>query len=56
MRFCKVDVALAIREFERRHPKLTSLERRKVNSRTCMYLFMKVSHIVLSNVRLHEEL
>ena len=38
MRFLEVVVALAIREFEHRRPKLTSRERRKINSRTCIYL------------------
>ena len=38
MRFLEVVVALAIREFEQRRPKLTSRERRKINSRTCIYL------------------
>ena len=39
MKFLEVVVALAIREFEHRRPKLTSRERRKINSRTRMYLF-----------------
>ena len=34
VRFLEVVVALVIKEFEQRRPKLTSLERRKVNSRT----------------------
>ena len=34
MRFLEVVVALAIKEFQHRHPKLTSPERRKINSRT----------------------
>ena len=34
MRFLEVVVALAIKEFEQRRPKLTSRERRKINSRT----------------------
>ena len=55
MRFLKVVVALAIREFERRRSKLTSRERRKINYRTCMYLFMKASRVVLRGVRLREE-
>ena len=38
VRFLEVVVALAIREFEQRRPKLTSRERRKINSRTCIYL------------------
>ena len=55
MRFLKVVVALAIREFERRRSKLTSRERRKINYRTCMYLFRKASRVVLRGVRLREE-
>ena len=55
VRFLKVVVALAIREFERRRSKLTSRERRKINYRTCMYLFMKASRVVLRGVRLREE-
>ena len=54
MKFLEV-VALAIREFEHRRPKLTSRERRKINSRTRMYLFMKASRVVLRAVRLREE-
>ena len=38
MRFLEVVVALAMREFEQRHPMLTSREGRKINSRTCIYL------------------
>ena len=34
---------------------LTSRERRKINSRIRMYLFMKVSRVVLRGVRLREE-
>ena len=38
MRFLEVVVALAIKEFEQRRLKLTSRERRKINSRTiCIY-------------------
>ena len=55
MRFLEVVVALAIKEFEQRRPKLTSRERRKINSRTCMYLFMKASRVVLRGIRLREE-
>ena len=55
MRFLKVDVALAIREFERRRLKLTSRERRTINSRTCMYLFMKASRVLLRGIRLRKE-
>ena len=47
MRFLEVVVALRIREFEHRRPKLTSRERRKINSWTSMYLFIKVSRAVL---------
>ena len=54
VRFLEVVVALAIKEFEQRRPKLTSRERRKINSRTCMYLFMKASRVVLRGVRLRE--
>ena len=55
MRFFEVVIALAIREFEHRRPKLTSRERRKINSRTRMYLFMKASRVVLRAVRLRKE-
>ena len=48
-------VALAIREFAHRRSKLTSCERRNINSRTRMYLFMKASRVVLRGVRLREE-
>ena len=41
MSFLKVVVALAIRDSEHRRPKLTSRERRKINSQTHMYLFIK---------------
>ena len=56
MRFLEVVVALAIREFEHRRPKLVSRERRKINSRIRIYLFMKVSRVVLRGVRLRTEL
>ena len=46
MRFLEVIVALAIKEFEQRHPKHTFLKRRKINSQIHPYLFMKASHIV----------
>ena len=55
MRFPEVVVALAFREFEHRCSKLTSWERRKINSRTRMYYFMKGSRVVLRGVRLREE-
>ena len=35
VRFCKVDVTLAIREFKCRRPKLKSRERGEISSRTC---------------------
>ena len=48
MRFLEVVVALAIKELEQRRPKLTSGERRKINSRTHVFLlFMKASRFVL---------
>ena len=55
MRFLEVVVALEIKEFEQRRPKLTSRERRKINYRVHMYLFMKASRVVLRGVRLREE-
>ena len=55
MRFFEVAVVLATREFEHRRSKLTSWERRKINSRTRMYFFMKGSRVVLRDVRLREE-
>ena len=55
MRFFEAVVALALREFDQRRPKLTSRERRKINSRTRMYLFIKASRVVLRGVKLREE-
>ena len=55
MRFLEVVVALAIKEFEQRRLKLTSRKRRKINSRTDMYLIMKVSRVVLRGVWFREE-
>ena len=55
MRFLEVVVALAIKEFEQRRPKLTSRKRRKINSRTRTYLFMKASGVVLRGVWFREE-
>ena len=46
MRFLEVVVALAIKEFEQRRPKHTSLKRRRINSQIHTNLFMKASHIV----------
>ena len=56
MRFLEVVVVLAIKEFEQRRPKLTSRKRRKINSRTHMYLFMKASRVVLRGVWFREKL
>ena len=50
VRFLEVVVALAIKEFEQRRPKLTSRERRKINSRTRTYLIMKVSRVVFHGI------
>ena len=55
MRFLKVVAALATKEFEQGRPKLTSRKRRKMNSRTHMYLFMKASRVVLRGVWFGEE-
>ena len=55
VRFLEVVVALAIKEFEQKRPTLTYRERRKSNSRTHIYLFMKASPVVLRGVRLREE-
>ena len=55
MRFLEVVVALAIKEFEQRRLKLTSRKRRKINSRTDMYLIMKASRVVLRGVWFREE-
>ena len=55
MRFLEVVVALAIKEFEQRRPKLTSRKRLKINSRTHMYLFMNASCVVLRGVWFREE-
>ena len=54
VRFFEVVVALATKEFAQRCPKLTSRKRRKINSRTHMYLFMKASRVVLRGVWLRE--
>ena len=55
MRFLEVVVVLAIKEFEQRRPKFTSRKRRKINSRTHRYLFMKASRVVLRSVWLHKD-
>lgn len=46
MNFLELFVALVSRKFEHRRPKLSARERRKINSRKHMYLFIKVSHDV----------
>ena len=45
VRFLEVVVALAIKEFEQRRPKLTSRIRRKINSQAYMYLCDRSSHL-----------
>ena len=55
MRLLELVVALATKEFEQGRPKLTSRKRRKINSRTHMYLFMKASRVVLRGVWFREE-
>ena len=52
MRFLEVVVALAIKELS---PKLTSRKKRKINSRTHIYLFMKASRVVLRGVWFRKE-
>ena len=46
MGFLEVVVALAVKEFEQRLPKLTSRERRKINSRTHMSIHESVTRCV----------
>ena len=55
MRFLKVVVALAIKDFEQRRSKLKSRKRRKINNRTHMYLFMNASRVVLRGGWFREE-
>ena len=55
MRFLEVVVALVIREFQLRRPKLTSRDRRKINFRTRIYLLMKEARVVLHGAGLREE-
>ena len=52
VRFLEVVVTLAIREFEHERPNPTSRERRKINSRTRMYLYVLCYAVSL---RLREE-
>ena len=55
MRFLELVVALTTKEFEQGRPKLTSRKRRKINSRTHMYLFIKALRVVLRGVWFLEE-
>ena len=52
VRFLEVVVALAIREFEHERPNPTSRERRKINSRTRMYLYV-LCYAVLGYAKNH---
>ena len=47
VRFLEVVVALAIKEFEQRRPKLTSQKRRKINSRTHVFIHESVTRCVM---------
>ena len=49
--FCVAD---CVETVEQRRPKLTSRKRRRINSRTHMYLFLKVSRVVLRGVWFRE--
>ena len=55
MRFLEVVVSPAIKEFEQRRSKPASRERRNIHSRTHLYLFTKVSRVVVRGVRLRAE-
>ena len=46
VRFLEVVVALAIKEFEQRRPKLTSRKRRRINSRTHVFIHESVTRCV----------
>ena len=46
VRFLEVVVALAIKEFEQRRTKLTSRKRRKINSRTHVFIHESVTRLV----------
>ena len=46
VRFLEVDIALAIKELEQRCPKLTSRERRKINSRTHVFIHESVTRCI----------
>ena len=46
MRFLEVVVALAIKEFEQRRPKLTSRKRRKINFRTHVFIHESVTRCI----------
>ena len=54
VRFLEVVVALAIKEFEQRRPKLTSRKRRRINSRTHVFIH-EASRVVLRSVWFREE-
>ena len=56
MRFLEVVVALAIKEFEQRRPKLTSRKRRKINSRTHVFIYESVTSCVTRCLVLRETL
>ena len=47
VRFLEVVVALAIKEFEQRRTKLTSRKRRKINSRTHVFIHESVTRCVM---------
>ena len=55
VKFVEVVVALVIRDFKHRRPKLTSRERRKIYSRKRLCLFIKAPRDVLHGVMLREE-
>ena len=55
VRFLEVVVTLAIREFEHGRPKLTSRERRKINSSTRMYLSIIPHNTTRDAFRLRED-
>ena len=56
VRFLEVVVALAIKEFEQRRPKLTSRKRRKINSRTHVFIYESVTRCVTRCLVLRETL
>ena len=52
--FLEVVVALAIKEFAQRRPKLTSRKKRKINSRTHMNILESVTRCVMRCLVLRE--